>query len=105
LRAIWLVFTLLELIWRQVQTRLDQRMIEGGVLFATGHKREPSQISEHGSCPILTVEPEQGVCLWKLLCREIPTDSGEALAQFRSVQPIAPIAKRAEPTFNWGQDF
>src|SRR5512142_2606960 len=65
--------TLLELVGRQVQTCLDQRMIEDAVLFATGHKREPGQISEHGSGSILAVEPQQSVCLWKLIGRQIPT--------------------------------
>src|SRR5215469_3211987 len=48
--------TLLELIGRQEQTRLDQGMIKGCVLLATGHKSEPSQIGEHGSRPILAVK-------------------------------------------------
>ena len=38
-QAFW---ALLELIWREVQTRLDQWMIESGVLFTAGQKREPS---------------------------------------------------------------
>jgi hypothetical protein len=38
-------------------------MIEGAVLFATGHKSEPGQIREYGSGPILTVEPEQSALL------------------------------------------
>src|SRR6516162_1595359 len=40
---------LLELIGRQVQTQLDERMIEGGVLFAASHKREGGHIGKHGS--------------------------------------------------------
>jgi hypothetical protein len=51
--AFW---TLLELIGRQGQTRLDQRMIKESVLFATGHKGESGQIGKHSSGPILAVE-------------------------------------------------
>ena len=35
--------TLLKLIGRQEQTRLDERMIKGRVLLATGHKTEPQR--------------------------------------------------------------
>src|SRR5215469_11424883 len=52
---------LLKLIGRQVQTRLDERVIEDRVLFATGHKSEASQVSEYGSCPILAIEPRAAV--------------------------------------------
>ena len=69
--AFW---TLLELIWWEMQTRLDQRMIEHGVLLAAGHKGEAGQISEHGPGPILAVEPKQGACRRELVRREIPTD-------------------------------
>ena len=88
---------LLDLIGRLVQTRLHQRMIEGAVLFATGHKREPGQIGKHGSGPILAVESEQGVFLEKLVCGEIPADDSEALSEFRAVPPIASVSKGAEP--------
>ena len=43
---------LLDLIRWQVQTRRNAWMIEQAVVFATGHKREPSQIGEHGPIPI-----------------------------------------------------
>ncbi len=49
--------TLLKLIGRQVQTRLDERVIEHAVLFAAGHKREPSHIGEHRSRAILPIKP------------------------------------------------
>jgi hypothetical protein len=55
--AFW---TLLELIWGQMQTRLDLRMIKGGVVFAARHKRESSQVREHSPSAVLAVEPEQG---------------------------------------------
>ena len=88
---------LLELIGRQVQSRLDLRMIEGGVLFAAGHKGEPGQISEHSSCPILAVEPEQGSPLRELVCCEVAHDGGESLSQFLPVAPVAFVPKTAEP--------
>ncbi len=87
-----------------MQTRLDEGMIEHRVLFAPGHEREASEIGEHGSRAILPVEPEQSALLWELVRREIPTDGGEALAQFRSVATVAAVAKRAEPTFSYGPD-
>ena len=59
--------TLLELIGGQVQTRLDERMIEHGVLFATGHKGEASQIGKHSPRAILAIEPEQGRALRELV--------------------------------------
>ncbi len=93
---------LLELIGGQVQTRLDERMIKHGVLFATGHKGEASQVGQHGPGAILSIEPEEGEPLWELVRREVARDRREGLAQFRSVATVAPVAKRAEPTFNYG---
>jgi hypothetical protein len=93
---------LLELIGGQVQTRLDERMIEHGVLFATGNFGEASQVSQHGPGAILSIEPEEGEPLWELVRREVARDRREGLAQFRSVATVAPVAKRAEPTFNYG---
>jgi len=40
-----------------VQARLDERVIEYSVLFASCHESEPSQVGEHGSRAILAVEP------------------------------------------------
>jgi hypothetical protein len=93
---------LLELIWGQMQTRLDQRMIKGGVLLASGHERETSQISEYGSGPVLSIESQERAGLWQLVCSEIPINGRQALSQFLSVAPIAPVAKTAESTFNCG---
>ncbi len=92
--AFW---TLLELIGRQVQTRLNERMIEGRVVFAASRKSEPGQISEHSSSAILAVEPKQSAFLGKLICPEIATNGHERLAQFLPVATVAPIAKGAEP--------
>ena len=49
---------LLEVIWGEVQTCLNERMIEHRVVFAAGHKGEPGQVREHGPGAILAVEPE-----------------------------------------------
>jgi hypothetical protein len=66
--------TLLELIWGQMQTRLDKRMIEHRVVFATGHKGEASQVRKHGPGAILSIEPEQGAFLGELVRREVTID-------------------------------
>src|SRR6266699_349259 len=89
--------TTLELIWGQVQTRLDEWMIQHGVLFAAHHEREASQICKHGPGAILPIEPQQGALLRELVCSEVATDGPEDLAQFRPVEPVASVAKRAEP--------
>ena len=52
-------WTLLELIGGQMQTRLDERMIQHRILFPAGHKGEASQVGEHGSRAILAVEPQK----------------------------------------------
>jgi hypothetical protein len=66
-------------LWSQRRTRPDQR--------AGPHAK-------------LSVEPEQGARLWKLVHREIAPDGRETLAQFLPVATVALIAKRSEPTFN-----
>src|SRR5947209_20339861 len=71
-------------------------MIEDGVVFAAGHESEASEIGENGPRAILTIEPEQRVCWWKLVRGEIPTNGRKALTQFLSVATVAAIAKRAE---------
>src|SRR5579875_790738 len=53
-------WTLLELIWGQVQTRLHERMIEGTVLLAASHEGEAGQIGEDGPRAILSIEAQQG---------------------------------------------
>jgi hypothetical protein len=55
--AFW---TPLVLIGRQMQARLDQRMIEDGVLFAARHEGEPSEVREDRPVTILAVKPQQG---------------------------------------------
>ena len=61
-----------------MQTRLNERMIEHGVVFAAGHKGETSHVGEHGPGAILSIEPQQGALLGELVCREIATDGREA---------------------------
>lgn len=92
--AFW---ALLELIWWEVQTCLNQWMIQDRVFLATGHKGEPGQINKHGSGPILAIEPQQGVCLWEVVRREIPCDGSFALTQFLPIPTVAPVTIRAEP--------
>src|SRR6202011_2026541 len=67
-------WTLLELIWWEVQARLDKRMIEHRVVFATHHKSKTSQVREHGPGAILPIEPEQGTLLWNLVRCEVARD-------------------------------
>jgi len=88
---------LLGLIWGEVQTRLNERMIKHAVLFATGHESEASQINEYGPSPILAVEPQQGALRWELIHGEIPTNGAEPLAQFLPIATVPPVAKRTEP--------
>ncbi len=87
--AFW---TLLELVGRQVQTCLNERVIEHGVLFATGHKGEARKIRKHGPSAVLSIEPEQGAFLRKLVYSQILTNGCEPLSQFLPVAPIAPVA-------------
>ena len=61
-------------------------MIEDGVVFAAGHESEASEIGENGPRAILTIEPEQRVCWWKLVRGEIPTNSPKALTQFHAAR-------------------
>ena len=94
--------TLLDLIWGQMQTRLDERMIEHRVLFPAGDKGEASQVGEHSPGAILSIEPEQGAFPRELVRREVARDGREALTQFLPVAPVASIAKRTEPVVAMG---
>ena len=70
-------------------------MIKHRVLFAAGHIGEASQVGEHGPRAILTVEPEQGASLRKLVRREVAQDRRKGLAQFRAVAVLATSDIRA----------
>jgi hypothetical protein len=80
-----------------VQTRLNERMIEQVIVFATGHKREPSHIREHCPIPILSVEPQQGAFLWEPIGSQILTNGRKPLAQFLPIAPVSPTPETAEP--------
>ncbi len=85
-----------------MQTRLHERMIEHGVLFAARHEGKARRIGEHGPGAILSVESKQGACLWELVRREVTRDGREALTQLLPVATVAPVAKRAEPLETMG---
>ena len=63
-----------------MQPCLNQRVIQHMVLFAAGHKGEASQIREYSPGAILTVEPQQGAFLRKLVRCEVATNGCESLA-------------------------
>ena len=88
---------LLELIRRQVETRLHQRVIQSGVRSASGHKGEARQVGEYGPRSILSVKPEQGTRRWNLVRREVATDGCQAPPQLLPIVSVAPVPKRAEP--------
>jgi hypothetical protein len=50
---------LLDLVGRQVQPGLNERMVEQAIVFPARHKREPSDIREDRSIAILPVKPDQ----------------------------------------------
>jgi hypothetical protein len=79
-----------------MQTRLEERVSEHRVLFATRHEGQASQVRKHSPSAILPIQPEQGTLLRDLVRSEVATDGREGLAQFHSVDSIASIAKRAE---------
>src|SRR5260370_41571531 len=76
--------TLLVLIEGQVQARLNPRMIEQLIVFATRHKREASHIGEHRSIAILCVEPQQRAFLRKVGGCRIPANGRVRLSAFLS---------------------
>src|SRR5215471_9699910 len=88
---------LLALIWGEMQTRLDERMIKDCIVFASCHTGKANQVGQHGSGAILSIKPEQGVLFRELVRHEIAVNGCESLAQFCSVASVAPIAKTAEP--------
>lgn len=51
--------TLRELIGRQMQTGLKQRVIEQAIVFASGHQRKTGEIGEDRSIALRSVESEQ----------------------------------------------
>ncbi len=92
--AFW---TLLDLIRWQVQTRLNERVIEEAIVLAAGHKREPSKIGEYGSIAILPIQPQQRARSFEVICRQISANGRESFAQFFPVSSIPTVPKRTEP--------
>ncbi len=88
---------LLDLIRWQVQTCLDLRVIEGGVLFATGHKRKARHLGERSPRAILPVESKERALRWELIRGQIARDRGQSLAQFLSVMAVPFVSETAEP--------
>ncbi|GHO58206.1 hypothetical protein KSB_66810 [Ktedonobacter robiniae] len=72
-------------------------MIEHRVLLAACHKGEASQVCKHGPHAILSVEPKQAAFARELMESLVTTDGGFALPQFLPVEPVASVAKGAEP--------
>ena|SRR5579884_151450 len=88
---------LLDVIGGKMQTRLDERVIKDRVLSASCYKGEASQVGEDSSSAILSIKPEQSTLFRELVHCKIAVDGGESLAQFLSVEPVASVAKGAEP--------
>src|SRR4030095_5738959 len=88
---------LLELIWWEMQTCLDARMIKDRVVFATNHEGEASQIREHRSCPILSIKSQQSALFGQLMRCEVAFDGSDPPAQSAPISSIASVAKGAEP--------
>src|SRR5258708_29155479 len=84
---------LLKLIRWEVQTRRNARVIEEAIVFAAGHKREPSHIGEHRPIAILPIEAQQGAFLRKLVGSQIPANGGTRLAQFFPIAPVSAVAE------------
>ena len=85
-----------------MQTRLDQRMIKHPVVFASGHEREPSQISEDGPGPVLPIESQERAGLWKLIGSEIPSNGRQALAQLHAARARCHDYQNCRATGNGG---
>ena len=88
---------LLDLIRWQVQTGLDQRMIENRVLFATGHKRKARHLGERSPRAILPIESKERPLRGKLIRGQITTDRSQSLAQFLPVTAVPFVSETAEP--------
>jgi hypothetical protein len=89
--------TVLELIRGQVQTCLDERVVEYRVLLSAGHVGETSQVCQHGPGAILSVESQQSTRLWDLVHCEVTRNRRKSLVQLCAVATVALAAKRAEP--------
>ena len=83
------LWTLLQLIWWEMETGLDKRMIKRGVLLAASHEGEAFQIGEDSPRAVLAVEPKQGAFRQELVRREVTRDGSQRLSQFLPVPPVA----------------
>src|SRR5712692_4961323 len=90
------------LVGRQVQTALNLWPIQHSVIFAAHDEREACQIGDDGSCPILSIQPQQGADWRKMARLQIASDSGQRPAQFLPVASIAAVAETAEPVVTMG---
>jgi hypothetical protein len=94
--------TALELIWGQVQSRLDKRMIQHSVVFAAHHEGVARQISDDGPGAVLPIQPQQSALLRKPERSEVASDGRKGQTQFLSVESVAAVANRAEPLVTVG---
>ena len=97
--AFW---ALLELIRGEVQTRLDQRMVEHVVVFPSRHKREARHLGKCSPRTILPVESEQRLRRFELIRSEIACDRSQSLAQFLPVMAVPFVSETAEPMIAMG---
>ena len=97
--AFW---ALLELIRGEVQTRLDQRMVEHAVVLPSRHKREARYLGECSPRTILPVESEQRMRRFELIRGEIACDRSQSLAQFLPVMAVPFVSETAEPMIAMG---
>ncbi len=69
-----------ELVGGQMQAGLNQRRIEHGVIFATHHEGEISQVCNHRPRAILPIEAQQDLRLREVVGSQVATNGEERLA-------------------------
>jgi hypothetical protein len=84
-------------IGRQVEPRLDGRVIQYCVVFTSHHEAEAFQICDDGPSAVEAVQPQQSACLRKAVGREIAADGCERMCQLLPVLSVASLSERAEP--------
>src|SRR5450631_4148948 len=89
-------WAVLQLVGGEVQTGLNERMIEDGVIFATHHKGKICQVCNDRPSAILSIDAQHSLRLPEVVCSQVAINGRERLAQFHSVVSIAWGAKRAE---------
>ena len=83
-------------IGRQVQASLDLGPLQDLIVTATHHKRQSGQISEDGSCPILSIKAQQNTFFGRMMRLEVALNSHYSPTQFCSVLTVARVSKRPE---------